>query len=304
MELYKRASVVAAINLRSWLKDIRVRFLFVCIGCYVIVKLFPFASYGFQAGKKLTPWLLPMLFKSDTISINLAKSVLHIGMVLLLCNAPFLYPTTPYIVLRSRRNAWWIGECLYIIEAALIYVLFLSAVCFLVALPVITFAPDWGDALRDLVIGTKEMTADEIRWGYGIFNIPGKFTYYLAPLRTQIYTFLASWASFSILGLLMYLVSLIQKRATIGIVFAGVLIFADPLIYSANYMNRDKIWIDLLSPVCWTDAGLLKDVSARNFLSVPLVVGMYLLLIAVLCAGICIISRRIPIEIADHEQQG
>jgi len=304
MDLCKSACAVAAINLRSWLKDTRIKFLFLCIGCYVIGCLWPLVSYGLQEDCTMTPWLLPVLFKSDLISVNLTKTILHIGMVLMLCNAPFLFPTTPYIVLRSRRKAWWMGECIYIIGAALIYVLFIAIVSFLTAVPVISFAPDWGDAIRNPIIGDMERFPEEIRQTYELYNIPGIFVHYLEPFKTQIYCFLASWASFSVLGLLMYLVSLIQKKSTIGIVMAGFLIFADPVIYSINGMRPEKSWIDLLSPVCWTDAGLLKDVSRKNFMSLPLAAALYIILIVLLITGIALISKNISIEIAGDQVRG
>jgi len=304
MELYKRASAVASINFRCWMKDARVRFLFLCIGCYVLMKLWPLTSYGLQEGRKMTPCLLPLLFKSDGISINHAKSVLHIGMILLLCNAPFLYPTTPYMVLRSRRGAWWLGECLYIIEAALIYVLFLMLISSLAALPVATWKPEWGSALRDQSIGTQTQSAVEISVTYGVYMSMGKIGYYLHPFKTQLYTFITCWASFSVLGLLMYLISLLQKRAAMGMAVAGFLVFLDPIIYSVNVMKTDKSWIDLLSPVCWTDAGLLKDISSHNFLSIPVVAGMYLLWLVLLLVGIRAVSHRITIEIAGDQLQG
>jgi len=296
MDLYKRASAVAMLNLCSWLKDNRVRFLFLCIGCYVTVKLWPLTSYCMQAEKTMTPWLLPILFKSDSVSINLMKTILHIGMLLLFCNAPFLFPATPYIVLRSNRSGWWIGECLYIIEAALIYTVFLAVIALGIAMPVISFEPDWGTGLRELMIGNMEQSAEEIRTTYKLYITPGKMGYYLDPLKTQIYTFLTSWASFSVLGLLMYLISLLQRRATIGMIVGGILIFLDPVIYSVNVMRKEKLWIDLLSPVCWTDAGLLKDIHINNFLTIAIVAGMYVLLIVLLCIGIAMVSRRVIIE--------
>jgi len=206
--------------------------------------------------------------------------------------------------MRSRRSAWWMGECLYIIEAALLYVLFLTVVSFLTAVPVISFEPDWGDALRDLVIGTREQSAEDIRWGYGIYNTPGRFAYYLDPLKTQIYTFLTSWASFSVLGLLMYLISLIHKRASLGMASAGILIFLDPVIYSINSMKTKKSWIDLLSPVCWTDAGLLKAVNKENFLDTAMVAGMYIFFLIVLLVAISVVSKNVMIEIVGDQLRG
>lgn len=299
MDFCKRTAAVAAINLRYWLKDIRVRFLFLCIAVLTVHYMKPFTAYGMASGETCTPWLLPYLFCSGGISMNLKKTVFHIGLLLLLCNAPFLYQTAPYMILRSRRNAWWAGECLYIITAALIYIAFITVVSFLTVLPVVSFGEDWGDVVRSFTMGNGEMTGIKLGLMYNLYNVPTGVFRYLKPLESHIYTFFAAWGSFSILGLLMYVMSLIGKHAIWGMAASAVFVFLDPILTKNSW--RFGYWVEALSPVCWTDPGLLKDLNVQRFLTVPFVAVMILVLIALLCVVIWQVSRRITIEVVGED---
>lgn len=51
--------------------------------------------------------------------------MLFLGVVLLFCDAPFIEDEQPYIMLRSGRRIWFIGQMLYIVVASVLYLIVL-----------------------------------------------------------------------------------------------------------------------------------------------------------------------------------
>ena len=114
MGLFKRSMAVTSINFNCWRQDFRVKFILLFTALIVFNTLKPVLQYGLDNGAVSTPLLLPLLFGSTEISVGTPKIYFHIGLILLLCDAPFYYPITPYAIMRSKRSGWCIGTCLYI----------------------------------------------------------------------------------------------------------------------------------------------------------------------------------------------
>jgi len=295
MVLFKSILGVAAINFARWLKDKRVRFVFVFIAYMVWMYIWPFTRYGMKIDGTISGWLLPVMFQAYNISIGVSKVILHLGMLLLLCDAPFFSPIMPYMLLRSRRNGWWMGACLYSIAAACVYALFLMLLSMLLVLPVIRFDNEWGSVMNELAFGIKDKPGMDIAIVNEIRIVPRpSIIRYLYPIGAQLYTFVAIWCSFSFLGLLMYLVSLITQNILMGIGIAGVFVFLDPFVIWLTE-DESRRWMELLSPVSWTSVERMQSVSRFNLMSIPMALGLYLIIIAVLCIAIWRYSRRVMI---------
>ena len=100
MGLFKRSMAVTSINFNCWRQDFRVKFILLFTALIVFNTLKPVLQYGLDNGAVSTPLLLPLLFGSTEISIGTPKMYFHIGLILLLCDAPFYYPITPYAIMR------------------------------------------------------------------------------------------------------------------------------------------------------------------------------------------------------------
>ena len=112
MGLFKRSIAVTSINFNCWRQDFRVKFILLFTALIVFNTLKPVLQYGLDNGAVSTPLLLPLLFGSTEISIGTPKICFHVGLILLLCDAPFYYPITPYAIMRSKRSGWCIGICI------------------------------------------------------------------------------------------------------------------------------------------------------------------------------------------------
>lgn len=297
MGLFKSAAAVASINFRRWLKDIKVRIVFIFIAVLVYFYLSPYTSYGLASGHSCSPCVLPLLFQSGNMSVNLPKTLLHVGMLLLLCDAPFFSPVSPYMILRSKRRGWWLGECFYIVGAALVYTLFITLVSVLVLLPIAEWSNDWGSLEYEIVFGDGVRSGLEVAIEQRMQIAPlGDIIRYLYPIGTQLYVFAAIWMSFSVLGLLMYTVSLLKRSMVLGMCTAGILIFLDPLLVRLA-MGAEGYWIELFSPVCWTSIDQFQEANRFLFMNIPLAMILYIVLIVLLFIAAWRVSRKAVIEV-------
>ncbi len=143
MGLFKRSMAVTSINFNCWRQDFRVKFILLFTALIVFNTLKPVLQYGLDNGAVSTPLLLPLLFGSTEISIGTPKICFHVGLILLLCDAPFYYPITPYAIMRSKRSGWCIGTCLYIAVVSLVYIAFITICAALVAVPILSLRDSW-----------------------------------------------------------------------------------------------------------------------------------------------------------------
>lgn len=297
MAMFRKTWYIAYINFRRWKSDLRVWLIFAFLGVFLIQEIKGLTEYGLETGTQCTAFLLPILFHSTMISIGTMKMMLYLGCILLLCDAPFVYKATPYMVLRSQRESWWMGECLYIILTTFLYTAFITLVSTLVVLPVATFGESWGGVISALRYGSEGVEGGILAQQYGIYLIIPKNTLgYLYPAGAQMYTFLTVWVSFIVLGLLQYLVSLVSKSMFLGFACTGVLVFLDPILKTLSESSMFR-WATRLSPVCWSSTEALEMVDDSKVLTIPYVVSMFAILIVVLLVAIHMVSRKIMIEV-------
>lgn len=295
MATYKVPWKVAGFNFRQWRSDIRIGFIFLFTALLVLYYTKPFLAYGLDYQKTCTPFLLPLLFGGKQVSVATPKILFYIGFLMLLCDAPFMYPVTPYLLLRCRRNSWWMGECIYIVLASLVYISFICLVCLITVLPVVTFEDTWGSAAYELRYGTGTLSAEEMISYYGVFNWSTVFFQFLNPIGSFVYCFFTGWASFAVLGLMMYLAALKTRQNLVGLSIAGVFVFLDPLLNWVAYLGHE--WIRVLSPVCWSSVEQLKLVDDDKFITIPFAAGMYAGIMIVLIIGIWRCSIKTGIEV-------
>ncbi len=279
------------VDFSRWKSDRRIWVIFIITGMMLADALWGIRAYGVDYEKNCTGYLLPIIFNGGSISIGSLKIMLYIGLLLLLCDAPFIYQITPYMITRGRRGCWWKGECLYILLTSVLYALFIMLFSMVLVFPIITFGTEWGDVLHDFSFGVEATRLYEYH-----VNISKNVIGFLYPLPAQIYTFATVCVSFFVLGLLQYLVSLLSKSMVLGTLASGIIIFIDPVFSSFTKDVRFR-WSKCLSPVSWTSINNLEVVEHGNVLTISYVLLMFSLLIVVLLAGIWWASKKVMIEV-------
>ena len=101
---------IALHNFKKWAVNPRLYILLLMEVLYLHSRLSPVGELCARTGYKVTPYLLPFLLDEGS-----AVMMLFLGVVLLFCDAPFIEDEQPYIMLRSGRRIWFIGQMLYIV---------------------------------------------------------------------------------------------------------------------------------------------------------------------------------------------
>ena len=110
-------------NFRKWKQDCRI---WIAFG--IVLVLIHSATKGLSGlcaytGVRLSPWIFPFLYGS-----YYSKLLFFFPLVLIFSNAPFMDRNQLYVVIRSGRYRWCLGQMLYIILASALY--FILSCCF------------------------------------------------------------------------------------------------------------------------------------------------------------------------------
>ena len=291
----RAAVTVFRVNILHSVRDIRWIFLFFVMIVIIVRYVSPYVSYGLSRHERCTWCLLPLLMRTAPNAMNNSRVVLHAGMILLLCDAPFFREITPYAVLRSKRNGWWKGECLYIFGASLIYTGFIVFVSSVITLPVISFENSWKGVVQDFLYGSDQYTSAQLNSSAPHYAVDELVVRYIYPYSAQLYLFTACFASFSVLGLIMYLFALKWKNSRLGIAAAFFIVLLDPVV---NYnMGSYTYWLAAFSPVSWCSVDRLDLLREEYFLSPLFTACAYTSLIAVLVFLIRRVSIRSEVDL-------
>lgn len=295
MGTYKSAAALTMISFKRWRHDTRIWFIFAFIAMIVGKELGVFTRYGLEQGGDCTIFVLPILFSVPGNALGSMKMLIHVGLLLLLCDAPFLHQMSPYMILRARRRAWWMSSCLYIMGTAFVYILFLTLLSMLAVLPVASVSREWGSVLQDMVFGGTRLSLQEINDVYHHIRISDKEINFLYADSSWLYTIAAVWADFTCLGLLMHLISLFKRNILWAISGAAFFVFLDPLLtWLDPWLER---WYWLVSPVSWSSADATNAVNRDYIITIPFVAAAYSLLLILLIAGIALRSRKVSVEL-------
>jgi len=296
MKTLRSGIQIAVINVHRWKKDYRIWLILAFTAVLLVNYMRPYVEYCLYSGNKMTFCLLQFIYKPSEASIYAPKMLLHIGFMLLLCDAPFLHETAPYMFLRSGRRARFIGEVLYVFWTALFYMLFITFVSSIMTLPVVTLENDWGNGITDYLYGNENLTSEQV---VSMFppklQIPAGPIMFFYPFACELYTFLTGLGCMFILGLLLLLVSLVAGRVEFGLAVTGGIVLLDPILTWRAFPSR--YYLEAFSPVCWTSIAHLNLLSPNYFISIPFVAVAETVSITVLLILIYIVNKKSTIEI-------
>lgn len=223
-------------------------------------------------------WLLPLALTAQN-----RRLWIMLLPVLLFCDAPFLDEQQPFLIVRTGRLRWGIGQLLYIFAASAVFYIISFLIMALMLLPCLEFTMDWGKVIRTLTQGY-------ITQSYQMDPLPEAVVLQYTPLQATLLCGASVWVAVSLTGLLMFLCNL-WARKEVGIVLAGAFVGLSSLVERLGWFPGRYI-----SPVSWVnikDIGLGTDWSPSW--TYVFVVGF--LLIAALSAAILLSVRRKSIDV-------
>jgi hypothetical protein len=153
-----------------------------------------------------------------------------VGVALMLSDAPFANMNTPYLVFRTRRRAWMVGNAVYMLIASFAYVLFIIIACALISTPFSYVQNFWSPFVQKLA---EDRSTIHSKMGGFVDWVIVQYTRPYQACAWQ-YALLALY-SFCVSGI-MLLVNTVQKRSA-G--FAAAMLFHGLML--VMYMDAHPI---------------------------------------------------------------
>jgi len=267
-------------NLRKWPSNPRIYVLGLLLIAFLGEIVRPIANFSSSVQVAVTPWVFPYLPLSKSVLL-----VLMLGIVLLFCDAPFIDAHQPYVIIRSGKRDWLLGQIVYIMLASAFYFLFIALITVLMLLPNLTFSSEWGKILETLAL-------TDARGQFGI-SLPISYHFQLVytPIAAIAWTFLLNWLVGTFLGLIMFVLNMRFKRE-IGAVLVTALVFLQYFCFDAS-----GFFLFHLSPVSWASLDNLDTTHTSALPSITYAVSVLigLNLILILLAGIFIRKKNIDV---------
>lgn len=248
---------------------------------FVWSNIAPVGVFSRSVGVRTNPLMFPFI-AGDIIS----QLILIAGIIFLFSDAPFIDNCQPYIIIRSKRYSWVMGQIVYIIIASAVYFLVLMLVSVLILLPSGTFATDgWGK-----LINTLSQTNAGNQIGLNLLASDKIISYY-SPIQAFVMCFLLEWAVGTFFGLLIFCINLNFSK-TFGLVAGGVVLFLDILVtnaFSSKFFH--------ISPVSLARLDILDPLGVSAFPTVTYALVFFGVCIFALCTILILTVRSKPIEI-------
>ncbi|WP_043934333.1 hypothetical protein [Bacillus sp. EB01] len=279
MRLFNTSRLVCYQNFRKWPSNYRV---------WVIAILLTILTHNFtkeimdfsqDINIDVSPWLFPFLFTQKFI-----KLLFFFPLILLFCDAPFIDDNQPYIIARSGRIPWSIGQIGYIIIASAFYFIFLMVISILINLPTIQFSMEWGK-----VLGTLANTNASVVVGLKTV-ITSSTLHYFSPFQAMWFSFLLSWMAGIFLGLLIYLINSLTNTRIFGVLTASFFLVLDAAVTGKSHLYS-------FSPLSWSNLDRIDIEGTTLMPSITYIYVSFALLIVGMIISAIITNRKQSINV-------
>lgn len=232
--MVKTAIRVAAYSFRLWGTNIRFPILFILIAIFLWVTLAPIKEAAYSLGYAINPFILPFIISSEGNQL-----IFSLGLLFLFSDAPFINESQIFVIQRTGRRAWVLGQIFYVVIAAAFYLTFIVTLSLLILMPVATLNADgWGKMVSTLAYTDTGQTFRIT------FSVAPKIIESCSPIQALLMQIVFEQLSFSIIGLLVFFVSLAASNK-LGIFAGGVVCLLDLLI--VNTLTPSFLWVSPLS---------------------------------------------------------
>lgn len=250
---------IAAQGIKKWGSQPRMYMVLFSIIVFLWTQVQDVRGYAAAQGLGVSCWFFPFLFSHTICAV-----FLYIGLILVYCNAPFVDRQQMFVMLRSGKRTWFLGQLLYVVLASAIYFSVVALFSMAEFLPHLGLSADWGTVLRQAVQYPDQT---------GVYlSIKKRTLEAFSPLRGFCLVFLVNVGVGIFIGQLVFLVNLYKSRAYGSVAALGVVILADLIWYEGGPF---KNWIKYISPVSWTSLnfyGMKNDGISIGYVGCVLVI--------------------------------
>ena len=175
----------------------------------------------------ISPYIFPVIMSDYFVAV-----VILICYLVLICDAPFISRGYLFVVSRSGKKCWAVGESIFLLIQSVVYTIIVLLFLFINLIPNFSFEKDWGKAIRTL----SATNAGEQFNIYPSFSekVVNNFTASDAMIKSIAICILGFWC----IGLIVFILNYITK-SYLGIFMGMVIIFLDIVIY--NFLNLN--WV-------------------------------------------------------------
>lgn len=277
MVAIRSAWAICSQNLRKWATDYRMWTIAALLVIMVQIYVDDMQKVAALLGTKISIWIFPFLYVQYH-----TKVIFTLPVVLMFCNAPFTDKNQVFVFTRTGRIKWLSGQVLYIFIASAVYYLFILFLTFISTLFVAESSLDWGKTLYMIANSNVASTAEAY-----FLNVPNIILEYFTPVQAVFFTFLTSWLSAVLIGMIIFFSNLISNTRFIGIIISSLLVVWTVLVSMGGWMDYVRF-----SPISWNT---LNNIDVGNITAKPAFsycMCVYGGLIIVLIAGIFIFGRK------------
>ena len=227
-------------------------------------------SFCSASGMRISLWIVPFILSS-------MKSIYGFLTVLLFSAAPFLENDAPFVIVRTGKAAWIKGQLLYIAVASLLLTLFIVCSAWLVILPSMGFAAEWGSVIELLANYPNEILKYGLTGGWGFFSL--SVVNNASPLSASLLTIFLMWLTGVFSGVLILSFNVLVRPGS-GVVAAGILLFVSAFsaymgpVFVGPVLNYFTVyhWVSIFSIAPYYSEGpnLFYVVGVQGFLILTL----------------------------------
>ena len=264
-------------NLRKWASDYRMWTITALLIVMVQIYVDDMQKVAELLGTKISMWIFPFLYVQHH-----TKVIFTLPVVLMFCNAPFTDKNQVFVYTRTSRAKWLWGQVLYIFIASALYYLFILFLTFISTIFIAEPSLEWGKTIYMIANSNVASVAEAY-----FLKVPNLILEYFSPVQAVFFTFLTSWLSAILLGMIIFFCNLVSSTRFIGILVSSLLVVWTVLVSMGG-------WIDYVrfSPISWNT---LNNIDVGNMTANPAFtycMGVYGGLIVMLIAGIFIFGRK------------
>lgn len=274
MKKFNTVFAISRQNFRKWTSNYRVWMIAIILMIFIHSYTKEISLFAEELNMKMSAWIFPFLY-----SERYMKLLFLFPIILLFCDAPFIDSNQPYMILRSKRTLWSLGQILYIVFANIIYFLFLIVATIGIHIRNITLENDWGK-----VFGTLA-TTDASDFVNTPLKINPSIIKYFTPFQAVWFTFLLSCLSGIMLGLIIYVCNSLLKNRLWGIAISSSLL----ILSAALNLNPELQW---LSPMSWNTLNNIDIGDTTNFPSFEYIIIADFVIITILIIISIIVNRK------------
>lgn len=248
MHNLKKKLLCAGVNFRKWLITPRI---YVILAIIIIFEYYTFSGVSQIAayyGVDASPWVFPFFLGNPTMFIIIGSLT-----TLFYCNAPFADRHMPYLVIRTGRRNWIIGQLLYIYSSSFVYTGCFLLLSVAMLFPRLQFSTDWGPLLHTISRSPIEVMQQA---GATIGFMPyEELLERLTPIQATALAFALFWLVTAFIGVLICCFNIVVRKMS-GIVAAGVFTC---IAYFSAFLGTISIgkWLYYLSPISWSSISFL-----------------------------------------------